>query len=395
MTVSDNDQQLREPKLEDYGLNSSTYSEYLVKLKVLKNQKDTLKQSAERLKPGWLLKCIAVAIFVVTTYALIKALMDVNRNFAWLYVVVFLVAFNTILGEGVLIANLFSFGKYRKTNKTILKTEKRIDIIEQQAITRLAPFEKATKQYYEQQIENTYRTTLYRKRSGTEQFDRALQGFVTDMLEADEINKIMFGEKIQLDSYADYLLKRMFARPKQEKDVIKKTSEFRQIADKQPALDTDLTQTPPEERYRTPQKVDWEELNMKRRKTGLKGEEIVVELQRSYLNSVGRSDLADKVSHVSVERGDGLGYDVLSYFPDGGEKYIEVKSTTGSLGSDFYISKGELAFLANNTETAFIYRVSLGNPEVSNSSPKLEVKSADAILHTSQLIPETYIVRCG
>lgn len=61
-------------------------------------------------------------------------------------------------------------------------------------------------------------------------------------------------------------------------------------------------------------KVDWEGVNKDRKETGSKGEEIAVLAERSNLRLADRDDLAERVRQVSIELGDSLGYDVLSFF---------------------------------------------------------------------------------
>ncbi|CAO4173245.1 Protein NO VEIN C-terminal domain-containing protein [Methylorubrum aminovorans] len=77
---------------------------------------------------------------------------------------------------------------------------------------------------------------------------------------------------------------------------------------------------------------------------GLAGEVLVVQRERASLIAAGREDLAARVEHVSVSRGDGAGYDVASFFTDGRPKFIEVKTTTASKYTDFYISPNEVSF---------------------------------------------------
>ena len=76
---------------------------------------------------------------------------------------------------------------------------------------------------------------------------------------------------------------------------------------------------------------------------GRAGEERVVEHERSALKALGRDDLALKVRWVSQEDGDGAGYDIASFTPDGRPRLIEVKTTNGWERSPFYISRNELA----------------------------------------------------
>lgn len=44
---------------------------------------------------------------------------------------------------------------------------------------------------------------------------------------------------------------------------------------------------------------------------------------------------------MSEEDGDGLGYDILSFEPDGRERLIEVKTTNGWERTPFHISRNE------------------------------------------------------
>lgn len=79
------------------------------------------------------------------------------------------------------------------------------------------------------------------------------------------------------------------------------------------------------------------------RKLGQAGEIAVLELERARLHSAGRSDLADRIRHVSKEEGDGLGYDILSYNPAGGRRLIEVKTTRRSKYWPMVVSRNEIS----------------------------------------------------
>lgn len=90
---------------------------------------------------------------------------------------------------------------------------------------------------------------------------------------------------------------------------------------------------------------------------GRAGEEFVLEYERWRLNESGKHGLADRVEHTSKVRGDGAGYDVLSYDDDGRERFIEVKTTAYPKETPFFITAGELSF-ANAHELEFrLYRV--------------------------------------
>lgn len=149
---------------------------------------------------------------------------------------------------------------------------------------------------------------------------------------------------------------------------------------------------PPEKKYRTARKIDnWEEINRKRKITGTKGEEIALAIEQEYFESIGRKDLADRVRHVSVEDGDGLGYDILSFFDNGKEKYIEVKSTTVSIGSPFNISKNELEFLREHMDNSFVCRVLVPRDHV-DGIPGYEMVPSYVVLD-HDISPTAFIVR--
>lgn len=97
-------------------------------------------------------------------------------------------------------------------------------------------------------------------------------------------------------------------------------------------------------------KIDYEARQKNSKRTGDRGELIVLALEKQRLIQGGKSELAEKVDHVA-DREDGLGYDILSFEDDGTERPIEVKATTGpNLQNGFYLSANELeksAELAN------------------------------------------------
>lgn len=79
------------------------------------------------------------------------------------------------------------------------------------------------------------------------------------------------------------------------------------------------------------------------RALGRAGEERIVLHERATLQAEGRGDLARKVRWVSEEDGDGAGYDIASFTPDGRSRLIEVKTTNGWERTPFFISRNELA----------------------------------------------------
>ena len=79
------------------------------------------------------------------------------------------------------------------------------------------------------------------------------------------------------------------------------------------------------------------------RALGRAGEERVLAREWALLRSAGRDDLARKVRWVSEQDGDGAGYDIASFAPDGQVRLIEVKTTNGWERTPFHITRNELA----------------------------------------------------
>lgn len=114
------------------------------------------------------------------------------------------------------------------------------------------------------------------------------------------------------------------------------------------------------ERYkgpRLPVQRDYLAREARNRALGLAGEELVVELERQRLLAHGKERLADRVEHVSVTKGDGLGFDILSFDTTGRDRFIEVKTTAFSKETPFYVSKGELDFSKSSSDHFHLYRL--------------------------------------
>ena len=104
--------------------------------------------------------------------------------------------------------------------------------------------------------------------------------------------------------------------------------------------------------------------------------------------SINKHNLAEKVKNISKEYGDGLGYDILSFFENGEEKFIEVKSTSLKNSNSFLLSKNELEFLREKQNNAFIYNVIISGQE----EPELETISAIDLFNKMEIIPSNYKV---
>lgn len=70
-----------------------------------------------------------------------------------------------------------------------------------------------------------------------------------------------------------------------------------------------------------------------------------------------RPDLAERVEHVAHTRGDGAGFDVLSFDVGGEERYIEVKTTRRGATFPFYVSRNEVQFSKDVPHEFRLYRL--------------------------------------
>lgn len=104
-------------------------------------------------------------------------------------------------------------------------------------------------------------------------------------------------------------------------------------------------------------KRDYLEREAQNRSLGLAGEAFVVQFEHWRLAQMGKQRLADRVEQVSVSKGDGLGYDVLSFESDGKERLIEVKTTTFGRDTPFFVSRGELALSQGAQDQFHLYRL--------------------------------------
>lgn len=107
----------------------------------------------------------------------------------------------------------------------------------------------------------------------------------------------------------------------------------------------------------TPSSIDFIEKERRNKHLGLLGELFVLQCEFDFLRANGKIDLAARIKHVSVQNGDGLGYDILSFDLLGKEKRIEVKTTRGDISRPFYLTRNELEVSARNSENYFLYRV--------------------------------------
>lgn len=133
------------------------------------------------------------------------------------------------------------------------------------------------------------------------------------------------------------------------------------------------------------------ENDLKHKDLGDLGEDVVVEYEKRELIKNGRSDLIDEVKPTRTFIGNAARYDVLSYDETGNKKYIEVKTTTGDVNNEFFISDKEIEFSQINADNYFLYRVY--NLDKSNLTADLKVKKGP--IETEKLVARKYSGRIG
>ena len=124
---------------------------------------------------------------------------------------------------------------------------------------------------------------------------------------------------------------------------------------------------------------------------GKKGEDIVVEYEKTRLIMEGREDLADKVLATREIAGNAERFDVLSYDRDGHGKYIEVKTTKGGLSNIFHISENEVEFSEQYQDKYYLYRVYNFNIKTMSADLKI-IKGA---IKREKLQATNYTCRIG
>ncbi len=90
---------------------------------------------------------------------------------------------------------------------------------------------------------------------------------------------------------------------------------------------------------------------------GKAGELFVVNFEKARLASVGKERLMDRVEHVAVTQGDGLGFDVRSFEANGDDRLIEVKTTRFGIDTPFFVTSNELRFSSSHSDRYHLYRV--------------------------------------
>jgi len=93
------------------------------------------------------------------------------------------------------------------------------------------------------------------------------------------------------------------------------------------------------------------------RSLGFAGELLVMEYESRRLHQAGAKTLAARIDHVSQTKGDGAGYDILSFEADGRERFVEVKTTAYVAETPFFVSQNEVNFSGAKAAQFQLYRL--------------------------------------
>lgn len=110
-------------------------------------------------------------------------------------------------------------------------------------------------------------------------------------------------------------------------------------------------------RQRLPRKLDYAARDEANRKLGRSGEHWVIGYEQHRLTEMGHPELFQQLDWVSETRGDGAGYDILSFENEVLHRYIEVKATNGGIATSFIVSHNELEFSRETDDQFYLYRV--------------------------------------
>jgi hypothetical protein len=136
-------------------------------------------------------------------------------------------------------------------------------------------------------------------------------------------------------------------------------------------------------------RTNYLELEAKNRSLGKAGEEFVIQLETARLARAGLERLASKIEHVSETRGDGLGFDVLSFEITGEERLIEVKTTAYGASTPFFVTSNEVRVSEQDEGRFHLYRAFDFRRQA-----KVFIKKG-ALEKSFRLQPSQYIAKIG
>jgi hypothetical protein len=171
-----------------------------------------------------------------------------------------------------------------------------------------------------------------------------------------------------------------------EKDISPVKINYLEFVDPPKNLKREGISTPT---FKSKKNPDYSERDARNRALGFNGEMLVLKTEKEALINCGKLELAEKIRHISEILGDGTGFDIESFTQEGVVKYIEVKTTTGSMLTPFFMSSNEKAFAELKQENYYLYRVF--DYDTTNNSGKYYILHGD-LENTLNFSPTQYRV---
>ena len=131
--------------------------------------------------------------------------------------------------------------------------------------------------------------------------------------------------------------------------------------------------------------------NKNNKNIGDLGEYRVIKYEKQKLTELGKNTLIDKVEHIAKSKGDGAGYDIKSFDRNGNEIFIEVKTTSSSCSTPFFITRTELERSQQEKENYRLYR--LYNYNKQKDSCEIAIYKGDLTELCNYSIPASYKIR--
>lgn len=129
------------------------------------------------------------------------------------------------------------------------------------------------------------------------------------------------------------------------------------LVDAPSKIDSDPTNLQSIDRVRLPRKLDFVARDEANRRLGRAGEEWALGYEEYRLVTAGMETLVPGVDWVSESKGDGAGFDILSFEDHSQHRFIEVKTTNAGLMTSFVLSRNELERSREEGDQFYLYRV--------------------------------------
>lgn len=131
--------------------------------------------------------------------------------------------------------------------------------------------------------------------------------------------------------------------------------------------------------------IDYDKIQKQKNRIGALGEEIVF----GFLKNIAEKNNFKQPIHVSKEKGDGLGYDILFFNEKEEEIHIEVKATSSKYSDGFEMTQNEIRASEDKNYQYKIYRIY----ELNLKNKECKLKIYDGPVDSNNFVLETVCVK--